>query len=193
MRCEAMSIDSEVAGSGSSGGVDWGSRPLRDLLRHIRAHHDFTRAEFGRLRSPLETTVRDDGVAHPELVTVRKLFDELEADMLPHMMREERFIFPYIERIEAADSSHPAPSSAFGSVENPARMMMFEHQHDGALLESLRAATACYALPRGASATYALLYEGLRRLDADLSEHVRIENEVLFPRAIEAERALVRR
>jgi regulator of cell morphogenesis and NO signaling len=186
-----MSTSTDPEASPALSDSDWGRRSLRELTSYIRRkHHDFTRAAFAHLRGPLEDAVRQHATARPELATVRKLFDELEGDMLPHMMREERFVFPYIDKIDGVRSGNEAPHAAFGSIESPARMMMIEHQHDDGVLELLRSLTDRYVPHAGATPALVTLYEGLRALDEDLCEHMRLENDVLFPRAIAEERAL---
>jgi regulator of cell morphogenesis and NO signaling len=191
---ECASVVAELARMdverGASKHADWRARPLSELVAHVvTEHHAYTRVELARLRRPLEKVLEAHGAAHPELTTVKRLFDELERDLVPHMMKEEKVLFPIIERLGGEARGGPTLAAPFGSVENPVRMMRFEHQRDGALLESLRAVTDDYQLPRGVCTTYALLYEGLRALDADLRRHIHLENNVLFPRALEAERA----
>jgi regulator of cell morphogenesis and NO signaling len=146
----------------------WDSLPIRQLTDEIRRHHDFARSAFAHLRGPLENAVSAHVRERPELATIRKLFDELEADLLPHMMREERFIFPYIESIDAVSAGATAPRSAFGSVEAPARVMMIEHQHDEGILDLLSSLTDHFAPPSHASADLVELYGGLQLLVADL-------------------------
>jgi len=104
------------------------------------------------------------------------------------MMKEERILFPYIEQLEAAVSeSHPLPSCMFGSVQNPVRMMMIEHDDAGNALREMRAVTNSYALPADACASYQELYRALPAFEADLHEHIHLENNILFPRTIEME------
>ena len=66
--------------------------------------------------------------------------------------------------------------------------MMHEHESAGSALASLREITSDYTLPEGACASFAALYEGLKEVEADLHEHIHLENNLLFPRAVEIER-----
>jgi regulator of cell morphogenesis and NO signaling len=160
-----------------------------ELIAHIvDTHHEFTRREIDRL-GPLAAKVENrHGENHPELAKIRELFDELADDMLPHMHKEEAVLFPYIERLYLCAEKHLTPPiPAFGTVRNPVRMMMFEHDRAGELLRSMRELSHDYTAPADACPSYKGLYAGLEDLERDLHRHVHLENNVLFPRAIELE------
>jgi regulator of cell morphogenesis and NO signaling len=167
--------------------VDWSARPLPQLVQHILdVHHAFTRTELARLRGAIAALVAERGESHPQLARVELLFDELEAGLMPHMMKEENILFPYIEAL-GGDRPPPAP---FGTVAGPVQMMRGDHERDTAILEALREATGGFTAPADGGAAFAALYDGLKRLVADLHRHIHLENEVLFPRAISAERRM---
>jgi regulator of cell morphogenesis and NO signaling len=159
----------------------------RQLLRHIvTRHHSFTRDELGRLSPLLDKVCRVHGARHPELAEIRSLFEALAEDLMPHMLKEEQVLFPYIERLADGDST-PA---RFGTVQNPIAMMNVEHEGVGALLAQLERVTDGYRPPEGACGSYRALYEGLKELQADIHEHVHLENHVLFPQAVALEQSL---
>ncbi len=158
-----------------------------ELCAHIvRHHHTFTREALQRLAPLADKVLRVHGAAHPELKRVRDLLDLLAQDLIPHMLKEERMLFPYIAALAAGESPH----AAFGSVENPLRVMHYEHDHVGTLLRALSLLTDGYRPPPDACASYAALYAGLEDLQADLHEHIHLENNLLFPAALELERRL---
>lgn len=104
------------------------------------------------------------------------------------MRKEEHVLFPYIvelERAKKANLSPPIPH--FGTVKNPIRMMMAEHDADGDRLRKMRAVTNDYSLPDGACPSFTALYAGLEDLERDLHKHIHLENNVLFPAAAELE------
>jgi regulator of cell morphogenesis and NO signaling len=104
------------------------------------------------------------------------------------MLKEENILFPYVKQLEqAAADGRPRPRAPFGTVGNPVRMMMFEHDTAGDLLRELRAAAADYAAPADACVSYLMLYEALEGFEKDLHQHIHLENNVLFPRAVELE------
>jgi regulator of cell morphogenesis and NO signaling len=75
----------------------------------------------------------------------------------------------------------------FGTVQNPVRMMMMEHDSAGQVLRNMRETTSGYALPEEACISYKMLYSALQEFEADLHQHIHLENNILFPRAIEME------
>ena len=119
------------------------------------------------------------GRNHPELVRVRALVAALRADLEPHLQKEERVLFPAIAAAAAGRREFP-----FGTVAQPIRVMLAEHDRAGDLLAGLRAATSGYAVPDDACASYRSLYERLEALELDTHLHVHKENHTLFPAAL---------
>lgn len=105
-----------------------------------------------------------------------------------HMMKEEMMLFPYIVRMEEAVlQKEPVLPPPFGSVQNPVRMMMGEHDSAGEALRSMREASHGYAAPDDGCFSYRTLYQALGAFEADLHQHIHLENNILFPRAVEME------
>jgi regulator of cell morphogenesis and NO signaling len=128
------------------------------------------------------------GARHPELIEVRNTFQRLSEDLLPHMMKEENVLFPYIAEIERCRQQGLTPARPpFGTVRNPVRMMMFEHETAGALLVELRRLTSDYTPPADGCVSYNTLYAALANLESDLHQHIHLENNALFVRAIREE------
>ncbi len=171
------------------GDRDWQKATLAELAKHIVAkHHEYVRQEIQRL-IPLSAKVAGvHGENHPELETIQSSFRALAEELTAHLMKEERMLFPYIERLELAASSgsHPA-ASPFGTVKNPVRMMMMEHDSAGELLRTMREVSKNYALPADACMSFQMLYRALEEFEADLHQHIHLENNILFPRAVELE------
>lgn len=171
--------------------IDWTERPLPELIDHIvDRHHVYTRAAIVRLAPLMEKVLARHGDRHPELARVSAAFIDLAADMGPHMGREEKVLFPYIRALASiGDRLGPPP---FGTVRNPVRMMMMEHDRAAELLAEIQSASQDLATPADACGSYAALYAGLAELRLDLLVHVSLENNVLFPRAIAVEDTLTR-
>jgi regulator of cell morphogenesis and NO signaling len=165
------------------------SGTLAELIDYIlEKHHTFTRDEMERITALAEKVCSKHGENHPELLSVRSLFQRLCDDLRPHMFKEEMILFPYIKQMEqAAGSGRSAPYAPFGTVGNPVRVMMTEHDTAGDILRELRAASDGYAAPADACISYRTLYEALEGFEKDLHQHVHLENNVLFPRAVEME------
>ena len=164
---------------------------LAELIDHIiEKHHVFTRTEIERVRLLLEKVNNAHGQNHPELVRLRSLFETLSAELEPHMMKEERVLFPYVIQMEDAMRTHTYPNPPFGTVANPVRMMMREHEAAGELLKEMREVTGNYAIPPDACISYQTLYQALDAFEKDLHQHIHLENNILFPRAVEMESAV---
>src|SRR5262249_61368677 len=129
------------------------------------------------------------GAGHPELAAVQRTFTGLANELTGHMMKEEMVLFPYIEKLEQAKrSGKPVPLASFGSISNPVHMMELEHESAGKALEAIRTLTSSYTPPESACFSYKTLYSALKEFEVDLHEHVHLENNILFPRAISLER-----
>lgn len=177
-----------VAGNGDAP-RDWLRESLSSLIEHILAtHHRFTRDELERLEKLLVRVCNVHAERHPELIGLNTIFLKLRDDLLPHLLKEEQILFPYVTRLESAIArgSFPQPPT-FGTVRNPVRMMMIEHDTAGDLLREMRQASGGYILPEGACASYRALFEGLVAFEADLHQHIHLENNILFPRSITLE------
>lgn len=168
---------------------DWRQETLTSLAAYIiDKHHYFTKLEIERLEKLFDKVCSRHGENHPELLEAQKTFYQLKQDLIPHMLREEQVLFPYIARMEeAVDEGRPVPPPFFGAVQNPVRMMMMEHEAAGDLLRTLRDTTGEYTPPADACVSYQTLYQALAGFEADLHQHIHLENNLLFPRAIEME------
>lgn len=166
----------------------WAGMGPAELVDHLEAtHHRYLHDELPRLGALAHKVVGVHGDRHPELRDVEATFTELRADLEPHLMKEERVLFPMIRELAAATS---APSFHCGNLENPIRMMLIEHDRAGELLASLRATTDGYQVPADACASYQALYEGIEALEVDTHLHVHKENNVLFPAVLALEHDL---
>ncbi len=169
----------------------WQAEPLSELIAHIRStHHVYTREEIGRLCPLFDKVCSAHGKNHPELLRLREIFSALAEELSTHLMKEEMVLFPYILRMEeAVVAKEPVLPPPFGSVRNPITMMMHEHDGAGGALRSMRAISHGYAVPPDACISFQTLYQALAAFEADLHQHIHLENNVLFPRAVEMEQA----
>lgn len=170
---------------------NWQAEPLAELVAHINStHHKYTREEIARLGPLFDKVVSVHGKNHPELQNVRAAFRGMAQELTTHMMKEEAVLFPYIVRMEeAVIQKEPVLPPPFGSVQNPVAMMMHEHDSAGDALRTMRQASAGYTPPGDACISYQTLYKALGDFEKDLHQHIHLENNILFPRAIEMERA----
>jgi len=102
------------------------------------------------------------------------------------MVKEENVLFPFIDDLARADrDGSRAPRGPFGTILNPVRVMESDHALAGELLSRLHSLTNGYRVPDDACNTYRLCYQELARFEHDLHRHVHLENNVLFPRALD--------
>jgi regulator of cell morphogenesis and NO signaling len=162
--------------------------PLDRLIDHIlTTHHAYVRSSLPTIARYLAKLVDVHGARHPELARTATSFDQMSRDLLQHMMKEERVLFPYIREL-AASRDATRTQSPFGTVENPIRMMEREHREAGDEMRLIRELTSGYAPPADACTTYRVCLAELAQFERDLHRHVHLENNVLFPAAVQLER-----
>lgn len=181
---EIISKSAEPVGEGFSEHTS----PSKLIKFILDKHHEFTKSEIQRLTPLMEKVAYKHGELHPELLKLKKLFYELNEDLLPHMQKEEQVLFPYIKKLEVSEITNvPVQHPPFGTVQNPIRMMNAEHETVGGILRDMRELTADYSAPEGACPSFKALYFGLEEHEKDLHRHIHLENNILFPMAIAME------
>jgi regulator of cell morphogenesis and NO signaling len=178
--------------NGASPGETWTNSSLADLAAHVvRRHHRYVRDESPRIELLFQKVVNRHGEAHPELGAIQDIFVVLSQELFAHMMKEERVLFPFLDAMEAAASAgQPAPLGCFASVSLPIARMLADHDDAGLLLAKMRDLSGGYRAPDGSCPSYRGLYQALEEFERDLHHHVHLENNILFPRAVEMERWL---
>jgi regulator of cell morphogenesis and NO signaling len=165
------------------GDPGWAGMGPAELADHIEAvHHRWLEVELPELQRLAAKVLSVHGERHPELLRVHALVDALTADLIPHMAKEDRVLFPAIRALAAGRTGF-----AFGSVANPIAVMNAEHETVGGILAELEAATGGYTAPEDGCASFRLLYQRLSTVETDTHLHVFKENSVLFPAAMELE------
>jgi regulator of cell morphogenesis and NO signaling len=183
------SLNADPKSVATSAAEDWQALSQAELITHIvDKHHAFTREELVRLDALLTKVSGVHGQNHPELFQIQDQFGKLRGELEPHMLKEESVLFPYIVRMEeAAAANQTLPPPPFRTVQNPVRVMMAEHDAAGYILGKMREASSNYAVPPDGCISYKTLYSALAVLEVDLHQHIHLENNILFPRAVELE------
>jgi regulator of cell morphogenesis and NO signaling len=181
----------KTATQAETGATDWSRESLASLMNHIvEKHHSFCREELARLEPLLSKVSEKHRKNHLELRRIKVVFSGLSKELLMHLVKEEQTLFPYIARMEEAVTGGMAfPRPPFGTVQNPVRMMVLEHDNAGAALHEMRKLSGDYQVPPDACNSYEALYDGLRSFESDMHQHIHLENNVLFPRAVGMEDA----
>jgi len=167
---------------------DWALDFLADYI--VNTHHSYTKKQLPEIRGYAAKVARVHGDNHPELLEIYQLVEEVSAEMSAHMVKEEQILFPYIKEIVASkNKTAVAPQyNALGSVQGPISMMEMEHEHTGNAMEQIRTLSNNYSLPEDGCASYSLLFRMLEELEEDLHIHIHLENNILFPKALEMEK-----
>ncbi len=168
---------------------EWLALSPTELAGHIvTTHHAYLWDEMPRLTALVQKVNSVHGGRHPELATLEQLYAAVVADLGPHLTKEERILFPAIEQLERVGREASFP---FGRLAGPISQMLAEHDEVGALVVRIRATTGDYAMPEDGCASYQSMLTGLLEMERDLHEHIHKENNVLFPRVLELETALL--
>ena len=165
------------------------------LIQHIvRIHHHSIRHDLPRLAQMAGTVAEKYGARAPELKPIAAAVEELRAEMAEHICKEEQVLFPYIAQVEETPLlAFRPPQQCFNTVGQPVLMMVQEHERASLVLEELRTLSCAFRAPVWACSTFVAFYQGLRIFADSFDEHVRLENDVLFPRAIAMEIELTSR
>lgn len=175
--------------------LDPANLSLARLIQHIvRVHHLQVRQVLPVLSEMASKVAAKRHDRAPELVKVAELVEKLRCEMYAHIEKEELVLFPYISQMDQESAAvNPTAHIGFRSVTHPIFVMEEEHESADHIMAELIHVTNHFEPPAWACATHTALYSGLREYEADFRQHVHLENDVLFPRAIQLEAQLKKR
>jgi len=166
---------------------DWAPDFLADYI--VNTHHSYVLKSLPDMRAYAAKVAEVHGSAHPELMRIYQLVEEINSELLAHMVKEERVLFPYIKELVAAkNNTQPLHAAHFGTVKNPINMMEMEHEVVGENLAEIRELSHDYLLPSDACSSYRLLFRMLEEFEEDIHLHIHLENNILFPKAVNLEK-----
>lgn len=145
---------------------------LVDLL--LNRYHKKLRYDVLTITPLFERVVSVHGNAHNMLTEAKNVFDKVAAHLQLHVAKEEQILFPAF--VQFSDLNQ------FKALMGPIYCMRSEHQHDEEDLKQLKLLMNNFTPPSGACQSYQKLLVLLRELVEDTYEHMKIENEILFPR-----------
>lgn len=162
---------------------------LDELIDYIvKRHHSYVRESTPFLNESITKVCTKHGENHPEMIEIQQLFNASAGELTMHMQKEELMLFPYIKNLVLSYQNHTAlPASPFGSVSNPIQMMISEHQNEGERFEKIDKLSSHYLIPDDACTTYFATMKHLKNFEKDLHRHIHLENNILFPKAVELE------
>jgi len=190
-----LNVDEVIASLGTTaaastpGDRDWVKESLTSLTAHIvDAHHAYVTREVPRLNELAAKVVNRHGDTREELPVLQSKLAELGEELISHQGKEEVVLFPYIGKLERyASGNGTQPRNCFGSISHPIAMMTKDHEIAGNLMAEIRNLSQDYRPPEGACPTFRAFYAGLEEFEQDLHQHIHLENNILFPRAIALE------
>jgi len=160
----------------------WSLSFLADYI--VNVHHAYVKQNLPVLLELSQKVATRHGKTDSALVQVWEKVNAMANELVVHLNKEERILFPYIKQLDKMGGDN---SGIFRSVQEPVAIMENDHDIVGKLAEDIRALTNNYTLPEHACTNYALLYKKLEDFEDDLHTHIHLENNILFPKAIALE------
>ncbi|MGV7222621.1 MAG: iron-sulfur cluster repair di-iron protein [Nitrospinales bacterium] len=168
--------------SKDTGNEDWTQFTLTELIDNIESiHHKFLDDALPQLTDLITKVISAHGKNHPELYELEKTIADLNYDLEPHLMKEERVLFQMLKDLEGSVANGGCPCD---SVENPIKIMIQEHDAVAVILQRINTVTNNFSPPEDACETYKLLFKKLREVETDTHLHIHKENNLLFPKAL---------
>lgn len=171
--------------------IDYNSWPLDLLADYIeKTHHRYVAEKIPEINTYLNKLCKVHGARHPELLTIYKHFLASAEELTMHMKKEEEILFPFVRSmIKAKSNNSTLERPFFGTVQNPIAMMMMEHDNEGERFREISKLSNDYNAPEDGCTTYRVAFATLREFEENLHVHIHLENNILFPKAIELEAA----
>lgn len=174
----------------SAAQTDFNTWPLDLLADYIeKKHHRYVEEKIQEIKPYLDKICKVHGEHHPELYEINRLFNDSAGELAMHMKKEELILLPAVRRMVKAQMQKTTPERPqFGSINNPVKMMMHEHNNEGERFRKIEELSNKYNPPPDACNTYRVSFAMLKEFEDDLHLHIHLENNILFPKALELEK-----
>lgn len=181
MEKELLNINNPI-----SNAYNYDSWKLDFLVDHIEnIHHSYVTENTPIVLQYAAKVAKVHGHNYTEVVEINRLFNEVAQELAAHLKKEELILFPFIKQLVKADKEGvKANQPHFCTVNNPIAMMEEEHENAGDILKEIKKLSNNYTPPEGACNTFKALYAKLDEFEQDLHQHIHLENNILFPKAI---------
>jgi regulator of cell morphogenesis and NO signaling len=169
----------------------WNIDFLTSYITHV--HHQFLRKTLPATGEIVRHFADEHIKKYPYMQEVAELLEQLTKEILPHIQYEEDTVFPYIcQVVHAYENNDSYGKLLVKTLRKPLDVIM-RHEEDilSGLILKIRLLTNSYIAPDHACVSHGVALARLKELDNDLMQHVYLENEVLFPRAIKIEQELL--
>lgn len=155
----------------------------------MKIHHRGIRAKGPQIEALLTKVTEAHSKNHPELLQVQALFRDSLLDLENHLSKEENVLFPYVyEMFQAKEEGLKIVEFHCGTILYPIEAMEDEHNHEGERFEKISSLTNGFTAPEDACASFRLVLQQLKQFEEALHEHIHLENNIIFPRALELEK-----
>lgn len=160
----------------------------------IKKHHKYVAEAVPFLDEISLKVARVHGDSHPELIEINNYTQQVTEELSMHMRKEEMILFPYVKRlVEAERAEQTVAPPPFITISNPINMMEAEHISAGGAMEAIEELSNNYSPPPDACTSYRVLFAKLREFQQDLHQHIHLENNIVFPRALILEEKVLSR
>lgn len=182
----------KVTGVNENQTTEYRTWPLDLLADYIeKKHHRYVQTRTEEIKPFLDKLCKVHGNRHPELFEINDLFKAGSGELAVHMKKEELILFPYVRKmVYAKEHGMKQDAPHFGTVQNPIAMMMSEHSIEGERFRKISELSNNYTPPEDGCNTYRVTFALLKEFEDDLHLHIHLENNILFPKAIELEKTL---
>lgn len=157
----------------------WDPGFLSDYI--INVHHSFVRKNLPEVLFFTQKIAQVHGDNHPELLEVADLFARVNDELLEHLEKEEKILFPAIKEFASGKTQRSRDA-----ISSQTELLLDEHESAGGALDRINAITGGYKLPADACNSYRLAFSLLEKFEDDLHMHVHLENNILFPGILKA-------
>jgi len=165
---------------------DWNLDFLADYI--VNTHHSYVRKTIPDIRSYAEKVAKVHGAYHPELLEINKLAQEVCDEMSEHMVKEETVLFPYVKHIVNTKGKGYVKFDSLDDVKEPIDIAVTEHELVGGNMDKIKELSNNFKVPDDGCASYAYLFKTLNEFEDDLHIHIHLENNILFPKALDMEK-----
>ncbi len=170
---------------------EWDLNFLTEYI--VNNHHTYVKSAIPEITAHLQKVLNAHGPKYSYLAEVQNTFALVANEMKSHMIKEEKILFPIVKYLIVSQKFKEKPKTGgYGTIKNPIRQMEAEHVSAGGAMGKIRTLTNNYSLPEDACTTFQVTYKELNEFEKDLHKHVHLENNILFPRAIEFEEDLIK-
>lgn len=157
---------------------EWELGFLADYI--VNTHHKFVQKSLPDALFYTHKIATVHGDNHPELIEIAYLFEEINRELLQHLQHEEEVLFPAIKDMLKTNRKEEKEI-----IVSEITRMKGEHEYAGEAMDKINRLSKNYEVPEDGCGSYKLAYTMLNRFEDDLHVHVHLENNILYPKALQ--------